>query len=361
MGDCARRGQTRAGKQFAAPEKAPEYAEALGQGAHRRIAAIRFHAWQKAETEERENEVGGPHADEGWNSALSREARAHNEEGIIGTDHENGEECAGSASTAARLRTERNGDKSKDKTSDGKGEALVEFDASIAPIFAPVVMELGERALRIADFAFFGGIQAGEFDGPIAATEGGDGIVIWIFTRELVGGTTIEMELQLALPGLGNYNRTFRKSDLVSGLSASFSEKDAVPARAAGGDVVNVEDHVREALIEDAGLDEEGDLGADEATFDVAEGAKRERGKPEGHEEGKGSAEDGKDADGEEDTFAADAEGGDGDDFAVHGHAAKTEENAHEDGHGDGEDEQTGDEAEEELEDLRPGTGVTNN
>ncbi len=208
--------------------------------------------------------------------------------------------------------------------------------------------------------ALLSGSQAADFDGPIAAAECGDGIVVGIFAREFVGGAAVEMELQLALPGLGNYNRTFRKSDLVTALSAGFGEEDTVPACAAGGDVVDVENHVRESLIEDAGLNLKGDLGGDQTALDVAKGAEGEWREPEGHEESESSAEDGEYADGEENAFAADAESGDGDDFAVHGHTAETEENADQDGHGDGEDEKAGDEAEEEAEDLRARAGVTN-
>ena len=64
--------------------------------------------------------------------------------------------------------------------------------------------------------------------------------MILIIAREFVGSAAVKMELQLALLGLGNYNRTFRKSDLVTGLGAGFGEENAIPASAAGGDVVDI-------------------------------------------------------------------------------------------------------------------------
>jgi len=115
---------------------------------------------------------------------------------------------------------------------------------------------------------------------------------------------------------------------------------------------------VRETLVENARLHLEGDLGGDEAGFDVAEGAEAARGEDDGHEESKDCTDDGENADGEEDTFAADAEGGERNDFAVHGHAAESEEDADEDGHGNGEDEDAGNDAEKESKELRAGTGV---
>ena len=113
-------------------------------------------------------------------------------------------------------------------------------------------------------------------------------------------------------------------------------------------------------LVENPRLHLERDLGSDEAGFDVAEGAEAARGEHDGHEEGENRADNGEKADGEEDAFAADTEGSERDDFAVHGHAAETEENADEHGHGDGENEDAGDDAEEESENLRAGTGVAN-
>ena|SRR5271165_2833900 len=118
---------------------------------------------------------------------------------------------------------------------------------------------------------------------------------------------------------------------------------------------------MREALVEDTRLDVEGDLGTDETAFNVAKGAKSERGEPECHEEGESRAEDRQDTDGDKETFAADAKSGDGDDFAVHGHAAEAKQDTDEDSHRDGEDEQAGNEAEKELQDLRVRAGVADN
>jgi len=60
-----------------------------------------------------------------------------------------------------------------------------------------------------------------------------------------------------------SYNRTFRKRDLRVAVSAGFRDEDAVPVRSADGDVVDIEDQVREALIKNAWLDGEGNLGSD--------------------------------------------------------------------------------------------------
>ena len=131
-----------------------------------------------------------------------------------------------------------------------------------------------------------------------------------------------------------------------------------MPVRAAGGDIVDIKDQVREALIENAGLHLEGNLRGDERGFDVAEGAEAARGENDGHQQGERGAGDGEQADGDEDAFSADAQRGEGDDFAVHGHAAEAEQNADKHGHGDGEDEDAWDDAKEESDDLGAGAGV---
>jgi hypothetical protein len=128
---------------------------------------------------------------------------------------------------------------------------------------------------------------------------------------------------------------------------------------AAGGNVVDVEDQVGEAFVEDAGLDGKGDLGSEEGGFGGAAGAEGEGSEPEGHKKGESGADKGENADGNENAFAADAQRSEGDDLAVHGHAAEAEENTDEHAHGDGEDENAGDNTEEEDDDLRGRTGMT--
>ena len=110
----------------------------------------------------------------------------------------------------------------------------------------------------------------------------------------------------------------------------------------AGGNVIDVQDCAREAFIEDAGLDLERDLRGDEVGFDVAESVQAERGEPQGHYCGENGAKNSEDADRKQDTFAADAQGGEGDDFTVHGHAAEAEEHADQNGHGDGKNQDPG-------------------
>ena len=170
---------------------------------------------------------------------------------------------------------------------------------------------------------------------------------------EFVGGTAVEMDLEFAEIGFGNDNRAFRKSDLGTAFAAGLGEKYTVPVCAGGGNIVDVENGVREVFIENAGLNEIGHLGGDEGRFGVTAKAKRIGGEPKGHRECKAGAEDRKDADGHEDAAAADAERGEGNDFGVHGHAAEAEKDADEDGHRDGEDEDTGNHAEEERDNLR--------
>ena len=137
-----------------------------------------------------------------------------------------------------------------------------------------------------------------------------------------------------------------------------MSEEDAVPARAARRDVVDVENHAGKTLVENAGLNLKRDLGSEQGAFNGAEGAKAERGQPESHHESKSRAKHGKNPNRKKNALAADAESGKSDDFAVHGHAAKAEQDANEDGHGDGEDENAGDDEEEEVNDLGARAGV---
>src|SRR5208283_1499252 len=144
----------------------------------------------------------------GWDGALPGQARAHNKEQVVRSDDHNSEQSACSAPAATRLRAKRNRDQGKHKASDGKGEALVQFHAGITPALAVVVPKLAYRPLGVAGLQLLCWSDAADLDGPIAAAEGGDTVVVGFLAREFVSGAVVEMQLQLALLGLRNYNRT---------------------------------------------------------------------------------------------------------------------------------------------------------
>ncbi len=311
-------------------------------------AVVALHARQQGQADEREDDVGDPHARGGRNGALPGQARAHNEEQVIKSDDHNSEQGACRAPTATRLRAERDCDQGKHKASDGKGEALVQFHAGITPALAMVVPKLAYRPLGVARLLLFCWSDAADLDGPIAAAEGGDTVVVGFLAREFVSGAVVEVQLQLALLGLRNYNRTFREGDARTTLPACFSQENAVPPSAAGGDIVDVEDHLGEAFVEDARLHLKRDLRGDEIGLDGAESAQGQGSQPQCHQQGEHRTEHCQNADRPKDAFTADAQSGEGDDFTVHGHAAESQEHADEHGHGDGEDEDVGNDAEEE-------------
>jgi len=256
VGNAGCAGDGREGPDFDAltAEQAPESGKTGNGGDGSTLAAVAFHAREKSEAGKSEDDVGSPHPRGGRDNALASEAGTDDEEKIVSGDDDDGEEGAGGASSATRLSAERDGDESKDEAGDGKSKTLVKFDAGLAPIFGAFVEEIGEGALGIAENALGGGTRGGDFDGPVGALKNGDGIVVRIGARVFVSRAAVEVELQLALVGVGNYNGTFRESNLRAAFSAGLSEKDAVPACATGRDIVNVEDHVGKALVEDAWL-----------------------------------------------------------------------------------------------------------
>ena len=97
--------------------------------------------------------------------------------------------------------------------------------------------ETAEGALGIADLALLGGHEVVYFDGPIALTEGGDGIAVGAVAIKFVSGAALEMQLQLALTRVGNYNRPLCQGEPRTAFPAGIREKDAMPLSSAGGDV----------------------------------------------------------------------------------------------------------------------------
>src|ERR1700721_2225154 len=106
------------------------------------------------------------------------------------------------------------------------------------------------------------------------------------------------MKLQLALFGFGNYNRILRQGELRAVLSSGFSEKYAVPLRAAGRHVVDVQNHFGESLVEYAGLHRERGLGSEQIGLEAGVFVIRHRPKPKRHAESDESPGDGENAHG---------------------------------------------------------------
>ena len=193
-----------------AAKETPEDGKSRGDARGLHFTAIAFHARKQGQAGEGKNSVRAPHPEPGRDVTLASQSRTHDEEKVVGADDDDGEERARRASTTTRLCAERHGDQREYKTSDRESETLMEFDACFAPTFAAIVPEGGDAAFGIADGALFGIAQPIDFDRPVAAAKGGEGIVIGIGAGKFVGGAAVEVQLQLALLGIGNYNRAFR-------------------------------------------------------------------------------------------------------------------------------------------------------
>ena len=102
--------QARFAELTAAAHQAAPGDESREKGKRRRLAPIAFHARQEGEADQDEDEIGRPHAEEGREHSLASHAGADDEEQIVAGDNQDGEQRAGSAATAARLRAKGNGD-----------------------------------------------------------------------------------------------------------------------------------------------------------------------------------------------------------------------------------------------------------
>src|SRR5580658_4729558 len=123
-------------------------------------------------------------------------------------------------------------------------------------------------------------------------------------------GPTLQVKLQLALFGFGNYNRILRQGELRAVLSSGFSEKYAVPLRAAGRHVVDVKNQFGEALVEDPGLHRERGLRSEQVGFEAAVFMDCHRAEPKRHAKRDESTADCENAHRQENPPAADAQGG---------------------------------------------------
>ncbi len=86
--------------------------------------------------------------------------------------------------------------------------------------------------------------------------------------RELVDASVTQVQLQLALAAVGNYNRFLRQCQARDALVGAGQE-DPLPTCGGGIDVIYVEDHSGESFIEDARSHLIGSLPGAQAVFDA--------------------------------------------------------------------------------------------
>src|SRR5262249_30081911 len=141
-----------------------------------------------------------------------------------------------------------NGYEGEGKTSCRKSEPTMQFHAGIAPGRPVIGGEFAGVAFGSGQDARLSSVKSTELDGPVATSEVRDRVVVSIFPGILVRGAGLQMQLQLALIRFGNYNRVLRQGKTRSVLSACFREKNAVPLRPAGRNVVDVQHQARETF-----------------------------------------------------------------------------------------------------------------
>src|SRR5437016_5278780 len=109
----------------------------------------------------------------------------------------------------------------------------MQFHPGFPPARALIRGQVRQGPLRIAQLVSTSRNQSGDFDWQIALPESGHGIVVGIRTSKLMGAAAAQVQLQLALFRLGNYNRILRQGETRAVLSSGLRQKYAVPLDAA--------------------------------------------------------------------------------------------------------------------------------
>ena len=190
---------------------------------------------------------------------------------------------------------ERNADEHENQAGEGVGKALVELDA-VGPgrldlggsgvrgfAWSATADELGERERED------GGVGAGEAgvflgaadEGLVCGAEGGDVVLVGVGGRDVVLAAVFEQEMEdggggWAGAGNGCCRHTIDEGlvgsgDFGAGGLVEIGEEDVAPESdsRAGAHVLDVEDGIFVAFVEDAGLDFEGDLRVAEPAFEA--------------------------------------------------------------------------------------------
>jgi hypothetical protein len=98
-------------------------------------------------------------------------------------------------------------------------------------------------------------ILAFDIDRPIALSERAQRVMIRIAHVHLVHAAVAQVQLQLALLRVGNYNRFFRQGQARILLRVRTRQEDAMPMGGDCRDILNVQNQMRKTLVENARLD----------------------------------------------------------------------------------------------------------
>ncbi len=86
-------------------------------------------------------------------------------------------------------------------------------------------------------------------------------------------GAGAEVQLEVAAIAAGNYNGVLRQREMRAVRCIRLRQEDAAPACGRGFDILNVENEMGEALVENTRLDSEGSLGGKHFRFEIVESA----------------------------------------------------------------------------------------
>src|SRR6202171_2762487 len=297
-----------------------------GDGGERGIpsAAARhaFEPRQEKQPERGRQHVCRPDACPDRERALARQSRADGEHQVVAGNQEQRDQKPGGTSAAPGPRSQRHGEQGKRNTSKRKREAALNLDAGVARSGSTLAKKSAHRAARYGRLGWGPGFEAPRLDGEIALGEGGERIVARLAQGEFVDTSVTQVQLQLALAAVGHYNRFLRQSKAREVLCVGPRKKDTFPARGGRIDIVNVEDEVWEALVEDTRCNLEGSLPSAQAVFQGAESAHGQGPEPERHAKSDQCCAPGENADGDQYPAASEAEGRHGDALAIRGHVS---------------------------------------
>src|ERR1700691_461007 len=131
-----------------------------------------------------------------------------------------------------------------------------------------------------------------------------------------MNASVTQVQLQLALAAVGNYNRFLGQRKTRDTLVGAGQE-DPFPMSGGGVNVIDVENHLGKAFVEDARGDLIGSLAGAQAVFDAPEFANGKRSEPEGHRKGNRSSSNSDHADRNQQSPAAHAQRAHGDQLTV--------------------------------------------
>ena len=170
--------------------------------------------WQQRQPNCADGDVRRPDASPRREFALPRESRSYGKHQIVAAHDGYRRQKTGCAASTAWLRAYGQGDECECQAGPRKCQPALKLHLRFAFVWPMLLAERRHRTLRIRKLQHFPFLAFVDCDGQIALCERRQPVMVRILQRIVVDASVTQVQLQLALCAVGNYNGFVRECEM---------------------------------------------------------------------------------------------------------------------------------------------------